>query len=735
MSKKSKFIGDDEDAEALVITKAEDVDEDAEAEEEDPDAETSEEEFLKWAEEQDALDEEAAKQRRRRDEEPDDEEGEDERTDSIVERDGKFVVMSEDGDREFGTYDTEDEAKARLAQVERLKREDEEDEEDDEDGETEEEFLAWVEEMEKEDEEERQDSVYSFVRRYSRSRVDSLSRRDVSLRAIALCGVDLTRMDDDGQMLLDHSDAYLHAFAQARIDEFDPDQPRDESGRWGEGGGGGSGSEGGSSKKSGGGKGGGGKSEKVAKHPAGKEHRDAAKNAVLKARDLRVKAKANPSDAKLQAELKTAEKEAKKLRHAARKAEKAGVKPAEKPVEKKPEAKAPAKTQQKEQAMEAAAAAGDKAALEKLNPAPKSSITPSSKPSHMSEKGYAKHLSTSGAEQFRKQVDDYEHSGDTENEAEELTKLGAIVTGTQDHPPESGYDEDGDPVDDGDEGTGIVEYKLPKGINHFQFSAVQQLSYDVQDYQKPSKELKSTFHEVVSAVKAGNGKKVEELLTKAKNLSKRTDEFDPDQPRDESGKWGEGGGGGGGGSTSRNTVSEPLGTSERASNREGREGLKTTERKATKAPVRVNKRGQPVKPTAVPLPDGEIDDPDEFVKDFTSKAREAFGDPDAEVINEQLPSSAQRKEAEAFSKRMEEAGDDQDQIERIREEATLRAEEANGEDEYGFAAALYEAVGEEELADEMRGGMSEIWSVRSHGVDYEAMVGSDDDELTFHPKD
>jgi hypothetical protein len=38
----------------------------------------------------------------------------------IVERDGKYVVMAEESDREFGTYDTREEAQARLEQIERF---------------------------------------------------------------------------------------------------------------------------------------------------------------------------------------------------------------------------------------------------------------------------------------------------------------------------------------------------------------------------------------------------------------------------------------------------------------------------------------------------------------------------------------------------------------------------------------------------------------------------------------
>jgi hypothetical protein len=42
----------------------------------------------------------------------------------IVERDGKYVVMAESSDREFGTYDTREEAEERLAQIERFSKAD-----------------------------------------------------------------------------------------------------------------------------------------------------------------------------------------------------------------------------------------------------------------------------------------------------------------------------------------------------------------------------------------------------------------------------------------------------------------------------------------------------------------------------------------------------------------------------------------------------------------------------------
>lgn len=39
----------------------------------------------------------------------------------IVRRQGKYVVLSHDGKRKFGTYDTKDEAKKRLQQMEMFK--------------------------------------------------------------------------------------------------------------------------------------------------------------------------------------------------------------------------------------------------------------------------------------------------------------------------------------------------------------------------------------------------------------------------------------------------------------------------------------------------------------------------------------------------------------------------------------------------------------------------------------
>jgi hypothetical protein len=39
----------------------------------------------------------------------------------IVRRQGKYVVLSHDGKRKFGTYDTKEEAKKRLQQMEMFK--------------------------------------------------------------------------------------------------------------------------------------------------------------------------------------------------------------------------------------------------------------------------------------------------------------------------------------------------------------------------------------------------------------------------------------------------------------------------------------------------------------------------------------------------------------------------------------------------------------------------------------
>lgn len=70
--------------------------------------------------------------------------------------------------------------------------------------------------------------VRALVQRYGR--LDGLTDREVLVTGAALVGAPLIE-------LLDKSDAYVTAWIEARLDEFNPDQPRDELGRFGEGGG------------------------------------------------------------------------------------------------------------------------------------------------------------------------------------------------------------------------------------------------------------------------------------------------------------------------------------------------------------------------------------------------------------------------------------------------------------------------------------------------------------------
>lgn len=444
---KNKFIGDDEDTDALVVTRAEDVDENAEPEEEDPDAETAEADFERWAAEQDELD---AKAKARRD----------------------------------------------AAEL---------------DGESEEEFMRWIEEMEELDRKAiRQDAA-----------IDEMTKEEL-LGLISAEGEDVTAPQGADEIpLVERSVEYLREYAHARMDGFNPDQERDADGKFGSGGGGG-----GAAKKPKGEKTKAAKKEEssspktTATTPAGKEHRDSAKEAVLKARELREKVKANPNDAKLAAELKSAEKAAKSARAAARKAEKSQPgESAKQTVEKQTvdststgqktvEQMKPGSTISKfQQKLNEAHAQGKE--LDKQKATSKSetteAVTPTTKPPNMSDGRYKKMTDESGNVTHAKQVDDYEHSGDTENEADHLSSLGALVTKTEDLPPED--DDDGD-------GSGRVEYRLPKGVNHFQFDALLTLSYMAEGHNSTS-EVKKFFQEAKSLIRAGKGKQAEPILMKA----------------------------------------------------------------------------------------------------------------------------------------------------------------------------------------------------------------------------
>jgi hypothetical protein len=515
--KPSKFIGGDEEARAFEIIKGGGA---SEPDEESDDAEAEEEKFLKWA-------------------------------DMMDERDAK---------------------------VKQIRR-------DSEDEESEEEFMEWIEEME------------------------ALDRK---------------------------------ASKRADAGDFDESQvERDEGGKFSSTGGGGGGGKKEEEKKA--------SKEKekvIGSHTtaAGKENRDKAKFAVLKARDLREKVKADPKNPKLQAELKAAEKEAKSARAAARKAEKAGAPksgkpegkpfaaahnapkpPAEAKPDVNPKLKAEADKHAKNAGNETSLAekynsvtshqnahsahslasdvykeAGDperaahhaetaaehlakakelKAAQDKPKPtgAPKELAKQADSLSYKAEvnsfaktieenreqhgaaiKAYeaaaeaygkdtkegkyaaqrAEHhkeklaqaekrekrqTDTSGKEKFTMGVDDYEHSGDTENQADELRELGAVNIKTEDgHDPEYGSDPDDDDPEGG--GFGKVHYTVPKGVSHKQFSNLVDLNYQAQDFydhgsaevKAAHKEGKQHFEQAKSFVKSGQGKKAEEAMAKAK---------------------------------------------------------------------------------------------------------------------------------------------------------------------------------------------------------------------------
>lgn len=102
---------------------------------------------------------------------------------------------------------------------------------------------------------------------------------------------------------------------------------------------------------------------------------------------------------------------------------------------------------------------------------------------------------------YRKQVDDYEHSGDTEHEAERLAEHGAIVVGTHDGPDEDGGE------------SGHVTYKLPKGLSKEQFNRVREAGNHVEGMRENMGERSSphvheahaAYASAKQAAKAGRG--------------------------------------------------------------------------------------------------------------------------------------------------------------------------------------------------------------------------------------
>lgn len=100
---------------------------------------------------------------------------------------------------------------------------------------------------------------------------------------------------------------------------------------------------------------------------------------------------------------------------------------------------------------------------------------------------------------FRKSVDDYEHSGDTEREADELHEHGARNVQSHD-----GHDEDG-------ERTGYNTYQLPKGVSHKQFQAGLDTSMHAEGYRHEGiasgfkSNVASHLKEMKYALKTGHG--------------------------------------------------------------------------------------------------------------------------------------------------------------------------------------------------------------------------------------
>lgn len=122
-------------------------------------------------------------------------------------------------------------------------------------------------------------------------------------------------------------------------------------------------------------------------------------------------------------------------------------------------------------------------------------------------------------------VDDYEHSGDTDNEADRLRHAGANVVKTYDDRDEDGHE------------FGAVEYKLPKGVDKAHFDAVRNTEYVVQDAdralswskdldpqaKKHYAEVKKYADEARAAVRNGNGKAAAKAAAAAEEAKKKAD--------------------------------------------------------------------------------------------------------------------------------------------------------------------------------------------------------------------
>jgi len=118
---------------------------------------------------------------------------------------------------------------------------------------------------------------------------------------------------------------------------------------------------------------------------------------------------------------------------------------------------------------------------------------------------------TSGTTKHAKRVDDYEHSGDTEHEAERLGHAGANTGRLED-----GRDDDGDKY-------GAVHYTLPKGVSRAQFDKVQEAQYLAQDYHA-NPAAKKHYDDARYAVRNGRGEEAAKHAQAAIDSAKELEE-------------------------------------------------------------------------------------------------------------------------------------------------------------------------------------------------------------------
>lgn len=131
----------------------------------------------------------------------------------------------------------------------------------------------------------------------------------------------------------------------------------------------------------------------------------------------------------------------------------------------------------------------------------------------------SKHDDTSGTLTHRKGVDDYEHSGDTEQEARHVKRLGAI--NVKEHTT----------YEDGEE-QGHVSYQLPKGVSNRQFGKVYDLQMETQsmhsggnaEAQKHHADVVKHFNEAVGHIQAGRGEEAAKSVAKGEASAKLRDE-------------------------------------------------------------------------------------------------------------------------------------------------------------------------------------------------------------------